>query len=62
MVEKKSKPAEIKTKQNSASVEEFIGTVKNEQKQQDSFTLLAIMKQATGEEPKMWEALLLVLK
>jgi hypothetical protein len=54
MAEKKSKLAEIKTKQNAASVEGFINTVKDEQKRKDSFTLLEMMKKASGEEPKMW--------
>ncbi len=54
MVEKKSKLAEIKTKQNSASVEDFINNVKNEQQRKDSFVLLEMMKKASGEEPKMW--------
>jgi len=46
--------AEIKTKPTSASVEDFINTVADEQKRKDSFTLLEIMKKASGEEPKMW--------
>src|SRR5664279_4341077 len=54
MSEKKSKPAEIKTKQTSASVEDFINTVKDEQKRKDSFAIIDMMKKATGEEPKMW--------
>jgi hypothetical protein len=54
MAEKKSKLAEIKTKQTSASVEDFINTVKDEQKRKDSFVLLEMMKKVSGEEPKMW--------
>ena len=54
MAEKKSKLAEIKTKQTTASVEDFINTVKEEQKRKDSFVLLEMMKKASGEEPKMW--------
>ena len=46
--------AEIKTKQTSASVEDFINTVDNLQKRNDSFVLLQMMKTAIGEEPKMW--------
>ena len=46
--------AEIKTKQNAASVEDFINTVGDEQKRKDSFAILEMMKKATGEEPKMW--------
>lgn len=54
MAEKKSKLAEIKTKQTTASVEDFINSVTDEQKRKDSFTILAMMKKASGEEPKMW--------
>jgi len=54
MAEKKSKLAEIKTKPTTASVEDFINTVKDEQKRNDSFAMLEMMKNATGEVPKMW--------
>lgn len=54
MAEKKSKLAEIKTKQTSKSVEDFINSVKEEQKRKDSFVLLEIMKKASGEDAKMW--------
>ena len=46
MAEKKSKLVEIKTKQSSASVEDFINSVKDEQKRDDSFSLLKMMKKA----------------
>ncbi len=39
---------------NSASVEDFINSIKDEQKRKDSFVLLEMMKKASGEEPKMW--------
>jgi hypothetical protein len=48
--------AEIKTKQTSASVEDFINKVKDEQKLKDSFVILEMMRKASGEEPKMWGA------
>ncbi|MBS1494394.1 MAG: DUF1801 domain-containing protein [Bacteroidetes bacterium] len=54
MAEKKSKKAEIKTKENSASVEDFINNVDGEQKRKDSLVILDMMKKATKEEPKMW--------
>ena len=54
MAEKKSKLAEIKTKPTSASVEDFINSIKDEQRRKDSFVILEMMKKATGEEPKMW--------
>lgn len=46
--------AEIKTKQNASSVEDFLNKVESEQKRKDSFLILEMMKKATGEEPKMW--------
>jgi len=54
MAEKKSKLAEIKTKQTSQSVEGFINTVKEDQKRTDSFVLMELMKKESGEDPKMW--------
>ena len=54
MAEKKSKLAEIKTKPTVVSVEDFINTVKDEQKRKDSFVLLDMMKKASGEEPVLW--------
>lgn len=56
MAEKKSKPAVIKTKPTTASVEDFINTVSDEQKRNDSFVLLEIMKSASGEEPVLWSS------
>lgn len=44
----------IKTRVNNASVEDFIASVANEQKREDSLTLLAMFKEITGEVPKMW--------
>lgn len=46
--------AEIKTKVNEASVEEFLSKVEDEQKRKDCFEIVKIMKQVTKEEPKMW--------
>jgi len=54
MAEKKSKLAEIKTKQTSQSVEGFINTVKEDQKRTDSFVLLELMKKESGEDAKIW--------
>jgi Domain of unknown function (DU1801) len=48
------KPVEIKTKQNEASVKEFIENVADEQKRRDSLVVLDLMKNATGEDPRMW--------
>ena len=46
--------AELKTKRNKGSVEAFLNSVPDEKKRQDSFTILDLMKQVTGEEPEMW--------
>ncbi len=50
---------EIKTKQNAASVEDFINSVEDAKKRIDSFKLLKVMQKASGEEPKMWGATLI---
>jgi hypothetical protein len=46
--------AELKTKENKASVEKFLNSIKDEQKRQDSFKILEMMKKITKEDPKMW--------
>lgn len=46
--------AELKTKENSASVENFLNTIEDETKRKDCFAIAEIMKQATKNEPKMW--------
>jgi Domain of unknown function (DU1801) len=48
--------AELKTKQNEQSIEDFLGNVPDEKKRQDCFTVLELMKKITGQEPKMWGA------
>lgn len=46
--------AELKTKLNDKSVEDFLNTVEDEQKRKDSFELLKIMQEISGEPAKMW--------
>ncbi|SRR5258708_21982640 len=46
--------AQLKTKQTSASVEKFIKTVADKQKQQDCRTINDLMQTATKAPPKMW--------
>ena len=48
--------AELKTQATTNSVEAFLNTVEPEEKRKDSFTLLKLMEQATGEKPVMWGA------
>ena len=46
--------AELKTKVNDASVTKFLNSIADEQKRNDCFEILNMMKQITKEEPKMW--------
>ncbi|MBL7994501.1 DUF1801 domain-containing protein [bacterium] len=48
------KLAKIKTKETNANVEDFINNIKDEQKRNDSFLLLKLMKKVSKEEPKIW--------
>jgi hypothetical protein len=46
---------ELKTGQNESDVTEFINSFADtEQKRNDSFELLELMRKSTGFEPKMW--------
>jgi hypothetical protein len=56
MAEKKSKLAEIKTKPTTESVEAFVNSINDEQKRKDSFKLIEMMENATGEEPVLWSS------
>ena len=46
--------AELKTKPNDKSVTDFLNSVENDTKREDSFTILELMKEVTGVEPIMW--------
>lgn len=46
--------AELKTKENNQSVNDFINSIENETRKKDALTLLPIFKEATGYEPKLW--------
>lgn len=46
--------AELKTKVNDASVTDFINSVEDKQKREDSFVILNMMQKISGFEPKMW--------
>ena len=51
-----AKKVELKTKVNAASVEGFLNSITDEQKREDCFEILKLMKQVTKETPKMWGA------
>lgn len=46
--------AEAKTQPTGASVEAFVDAVEPERRREDAWTLLDLMRRATGEEPVMW--------
>jgi hypothetical protein len=46
--------AELKTKVNDESVDTFLKTITDAQKQQDCFKILEMMQEITQEKPKMW--------
>jgi len=49
-----AKTVEVKTKVNNASVTDFLNSVADEQKRNDSFEILKMMKQISKEDAKMW--------
>lgn len=46
--------ADLKTKENDASVSRFLDTVENEGKRKDCYALMKLMEKITGEQPRMW--------
>lgn len=48
------KLAQIKTKETDSNVEDFLNSVKDEEKRKDSFIILKLMQKASKEKPKMW--------
>ncbi len=46
--------AELKTKENSASVKDFLNAIENEQKRADCLGVQKVMEEATGQKAKMW--------
>ena len=46
--------AELKTKPTDESVGLFLNSVENERKRVDSFEIMNMMREATGDEPVMW--------
>ena len=46
--------AELKTKLNDSSVKDFLNVIEDEQKRTDSFELLKMMEEISGEPAKMW--------
>ncbi len=46
--------AELKTRVNDQSVTAFLDKVSDDQRRKDCYTVVEMMKKATGAEPKMW--------
>lgn len=46
--------ATLKTQPNSSSIDEFINGIEEQQKKEDSFTLLKLFEEWTHQSPKMW--------
>lgn len=46
--------AELKTRPTDESVQSFLEGVENPKRKEDSFRILELMKEVTGEEPRMW--------
>ncbi|HEU0178464.1 MAG TPA: DUF1801 domain-containing protein [Blastocatellia bacterium] len=46
--------ADLKTKRNDASVDDFLNSIKDEQVRQDCWTIVDIMRKATKAKPQMW--------
>jgi hypothetical protein len=46
--------AELKTQPNDKNAIEYLNSIENEKKRQDSRVILSLMQQVTGEEPVMW--------
>jgi len=45
---------ENKTKPTDASVDRFVGSIEEDERRQDCLTVLALMRDVTGDEPRMW--------
>jgi hypothetical protein len=46
--------AELKTQPTDESVTAFLESIDNDRKRKDSFALMNLMREVTGEEPQMW--------
>jgi hypothetical protein len=46
--------AELKTKKTAVSVDSFLNAVADAQQRADAYSILEMMKEITGEEPRMW--------
>jgi hypothetical protein len=52
--ESKKKLAVLKTRENNASIDDFLASLPDAKQRKDAKEILAMMKKLTGEKPKMW--------
>lgn len=46
--------AELKTQKNDASIEDFLHRVENQTRRENSFEILELMREITGDQGSMW--------
>jgi len=46
--------SELKTQKTDASVTDFLNAVEHPKRREDSFAVLDLMREITGQEPAMW--------
>lgn len=46
--------SELKTRRNDADVDAYLDSVENPRRREDARRILALMREVTGETPKMW--------
>lgn len=49
-----AKAAKIKTAETTASVDDFVDQIKDDQKKKDTHTIMKMLEKATKQKPKMW--------
>ena len=46
--------AQNKTVPTGASVDHFVGSIEDDERRRDCLTIVALMREVTGDEPRMW--------
>ena len=46
--------SDLKTKPHDGDVEKFLNSVEHDKRREDSLAMLEVMKEVTGEPPRMW--------
>ena len=53
-LKKPTRMSDLKTQPHDGNVEAFLQSVEHDKRREDSFVVLEMMKEITGEEPRMW--------